>query len=65
MLYVVKYSLRDDPQHILTQDQTYKTMTAALDAAMQMEMDPEIYTAWHEQVLNEDYILDSMREVLE
>ena len=65
MLYVVKYSLRDDPQHILTQDQTYKTMTAALDAAMQMEMDPEIYTAWHEQVLNEDYILDSMRGVLE
>lgn len=65
MLYVVKYSLRDDPQHILTQDQTYKTMTAALDAAMQMEMDPEIYTAWHEQILNEDYILDSMREVLE
>lgn len=65
MLYVVKYSLRDDPQHILTQDQTYKTMTAALDVAMQLEMDPEVYTAWHEQVLNEDYILDSMREVLE
>lgn len=65
MLYVVKYSLRGDPQHILMQDQTYKTMTAALDAAMQLEMDPEVYTAWHEQVLNEDYILDSMREVLE
>lgn len=65
MLYVVKYSLRDDPQHILTQDQTYRTMTAALDAAMQLEMDPEIYTAWHEQVLNEGYILESMREVLE
>lgn len=65
MLYVVKYSLRDDPQHILTQDQTYRTMTAALDAAMQLEIDTEIYTAWHEQVLNEDYILDSMREVLE
>lgn len=65
MLYIVKYSLRDDPQHILMQDQAYRTMTAALDAAMQLEMDPEIYTAWHEQVLNEDYILDSMREVLE
>ena len=65
MYYVVKYSLRDDPQHILMQDQTYKTMTAALDAAMQLEMDPEIYTAWHEQVINEDYILASMREVLE
>lgn len=65
MLYVVKYSLRDDPQHTLTRDQTYKTMTAALDAALQLEQDPEIYTAWHEQVINEDYILDSMREVLE
>ena len=63
--YKVKYCLRDDCRRVLTLDSMFDTITEAMDAALKLEQDPEIYTAWHEQVKDDGYILDSMKEVLE
>lgn len=63
--YKVRYCLRDDRRRALTLDTRYDTITEAMEAAQQMEKDPDVYVAWHEQDLSDSDILNSMREVLE
>lgn len=48
--YIVKYCLREDCRHTLQLDQTYDNPTDAINASLELETDPDIYTSWYEAV---------------
>lgn len=47
--YVVKYCLRSDCRETLRLDAYYDTFTDAINKALELETDPDIYTAWTDQ----------------
>lgn len=51
MQYRVNYCLVSDCRETLTLDHIYDTFGEALEAALELEEDPEVYTAWSEEVI--------------
>jgi hypothetical protein len=49
-IYVVKYCMREDTRVTLQLDQTYKAPGEAIQASIDLEADPDIYTSWIEEV---------------
>ncbi len=52
-IYVVKYCMVEDARKTLQLDQTYKDPSEAIQASIDLEADPEVYTSWIEEVGNE------------
>lgn len=48
--YKVKYCRVDDARDVLELDGYYDTFSDAMAAVLDLEEDPEIYTAWSEEV---------------
>lgn len=44
--YIVKYCLCDDCRNTLQLDQTYDNSNDAINASLELETDPDIYTSW-------------------
>lgn len=49
-IYIVKYCLREDCRKTLQLDQTYNNPSDAINASIELEEDPEIYTSWVDEV---------------
>lgn len=49
-IYVVKYCMREDARVTLQLDQTYKDPGEAIQASIDLEADPDVYTSWIEEV---------------
>lgn len=49
-IYIVKYCLREDCRHTLQLDQTFNNSTDAINASLELETDPDVYTSWYEVV---------------
>ena len=45
-VYIVKYVLREDCRHTLQLDQTFTNSNDAINASLELETDPDIYTSW-------------------
>ena len=52
--YIVKFCLREDARNILTTDQFYTNFNDAVNASLELEQDPDVYTSWIEQDFIED-----------
>lgn len=48
--YIVKYVLREDCRNTLQLDQTFNNSNDAINASLELETDPDIYTSWYEEV---------------
>lgn len=48
--YIVKYCLREDCRKTLQLDQTYNNPSDAINASIELEEDPDIYTSWVDEV---------------
>ena len=48
--YIVKFALREDARNVLTTDQSYTNFNDAVNASLELEQDPDIYTSWVEEV---------------
>ena len=44
--YIVKYCLREDCRTTLQLDQTFNNSNDAINASLELETDPDIYTSW-------------------
>ena len=55
--YVVKFCLREDARRTLTTDQFYTNFNDALNASLELETDPDVYTSWVEED-NKNYYTD-------
>lgn len=49
-IYIVKYVLREDCRHTLQLDQTFTNSNDAINASLELETDPDIYTSWYEVI---------------
>ena len=49
-IYVVKYCLVEDARVTHQLGQTYNDFGEAIQASIDMEMDPDVYTSWIEEV---------------
>ena len=55
--YIVKYVLREDCRNTLQLDQTFNNSTDALNASLELETDPDVYTSWVDED-NKNYYTD-------
>ena len=51
--YKVKYCRVEDARDVLELDGYYDTFNEAMAAVLHLEEDPDIYTAWSEEVYDE------------
>ena len=49
-IYIVKYCLREDARKTLQLDQTYNSPSDAINASIELESDPDVYTSWVDEV---------------
>lgn len=49
-IFVVKYCMRYDARHTLQLDQTFNNPSDAINASIELEADPDVYTSWIEEV---------------
>ena len=53
--YTVKFCLREDARNVLTTDQFYTNFNDAINASLELEQDPDVYTSWVEEDFKEYY----------
>lgn len=49
-IYVVKYCLREDARKTLQLDQIYTSSSDAINASIELEEDPDVYTSWIDEL---------------
>ena len=53
--YIVKFCLREDARNVLTTDRFYTNFNDAINASLELEQDPDVYTSWIEEDFKDYY----------
>ena len=53
--YIVKYKKCEDPRELYNLDTVYDDYDEAVRASIELEMDPDIYLSWVDEIMEDTY----------
>lgn len=53
--YIVKYTKCEDPRELLHLDTVFDDYDEAVKASIELEMDPDIYLSWVDEIMEDTY----------